>query len=209
MKNLKILARNAKVGDGCFWIHPESINYNLIFSGINKDWLQYKAVLGESHVTTIREAGDTRRGVYNNAKTLFGTKINVHPIFKEYKYKSNMTVLKEMSDLEIAMWYLDDGCCIERRDNKKDNLPMSYRYFLCIGNFCKENPDTEREFLDHMKIRFSKLVGNNIGNIKLNNSKASAKNKTWNMPVAIGRKLVQLAATLEVEGFDNKLRFRA
>ena len=27
-----IIAKNARLGDGCFWKHPESVNWNIIFT---------------------------------------------------------------------------------------------------------------------------------------------------------------------------------
>lgn len=210
-KKLRVLARNAKVGDGCFWKHPESVRHNIIFTGTNRYWLEYKAKLAgdmASPVTEIRKAGSVGKGVFSNSKKLYSLKINVHDIFGEYKDKNNICILNEMSDEEIAMWYLDDGCCIERKDHRNKRGVPSYRYLLCIGNFCEENAETEKLFIDHMVSRFKKIIGNNAGRVVPNNSKATARNKNWAMPVAIGKYLVNIAKDFNVSGFDKKLRFR-
>lgn len=55
MNELVKLAKNAKLGDGCFWKHPESRLYNLVFTGVNRDWIQYKANMLEKPVTVSRE----------------------------------------------------------------------------------------------------------------------------------------------------------
>ena len=211
VENLRILARNAKVGDGCFWKHPESCNYNLVYTSTNREWLVYKAKLAgdkSSEVVLAREASSNKKGVYANSKSLYTLKIYANELFCEYVSKTNMRVLEEMSDIELAMWYLDDGCCIERRDHKSTRGVMSYRYTLCIGNFCEEDSKTEELFLAHMTERFESIIGNNAGRIVPNNSKATKRNRTWSMPVAVGKYLVSIARGFDVAGFENKLRAR-
>lgn len=36
------LARNAKLGDGCYWKHPECKNYKLIFTSTTAELLKVK-----------------------------------------------------------------------------------------------------------------------------------------------------------------------
>ena len=210
-EKLRVLARNAKVGDGCFWRHPESRGYNLVYTSTDKGWLEYKASLAEGHssgVSLIRNANSERGGVYPNARRLYSLKIHTNRLFTEYVNKPNMRVLEEMGDEELAMWYLDDGCCTERRDHVSKRGVMSYRYQLCIGNFCEESSETERLFMVHMTERFRSITGNNAGRVAPNNSNATERNKTWNMPVAIGKYLVNIARGFNVCGFENKLRAR-
>jgi hypothetical protein len=201
------LARNAKVGDGHFWRHPECRNHKVIFTGTNRRWMEYKGRLANRPVKLQRKANSGLAGVYPNSKALWSVTTNVAPIFTEYAERRTLDVVKELDLVDMATWFLDDGCTIERRDHIRADGKMTYRHFLCIGSLCPTEDEAE-EFLNIMRRMFCDTVDRTIGRVGKCGSRASVRNKVWNMPVAVGRVLCQTARVFGDVGFDNKLRHR-
>lgn len=200
------LARNARLGDGCFWKHPQSRQWNIQFTGINKAWIEHKATMAGKRCTLVRKADAQGKGVFRNAKELWYVKVDVHPIFDQYRQCDVLELLAECDMLDFAFWYLDDGCVIERRDQHRKDGIMGYRYFMCLGDLFKGDFSKEAAFLDLMRDKFKSVCGTNVGSVQKNNSKASAMNRNWVMPVAVGRCLVAEASKIGIPGFENKLR---
>lgn len=136
---------------------------------------------------------------------MYQVKSNVDIIFSEYKERTHLDVLSEFTLEDFAFWFLDDGCTIERRDYIRKDGKVRYRYFLCIGSLCP-TVESEETFLSIVSDKFSNLDLKTIGRVTKNNSKATENNKTWVLPVAVGRELVKAASKLGVTGFENKLR---
>lgn len=204
-QDLRLLALNARTGDGSFWKHPECVNCKLIFTSTNKEWLEHKGTLCGQRKPTLVRAGNAAN-CFANAKPLWALTTFVNPLFNEYRDKPVAACLDEMDKLHFYYWYLDDGCTMERRDSFRGRR-MPYRYDLCIGNFLQGQPDLEAYFLQRVSVIFADVLrGTTPGRIAKNNSKASARNKTWHMPVCVGRACVLGARSFNVPGFENKLR---
>lgn len=184
MRELKVLALNAKFGDGYLWKHPECVNYKIIFTSTTKRLLKAKMniypEIFPSGVKSFRKAGIVK-GVTDNAKELFILTSLVHPIFTEYKNKSKEELISELTIFNLGLWYLDDGCCIRRKPF------YSYRFFLCIGDTCN-TAHLEELFFSKIQILFpnEKIYGT----VKKNNSKATINNKNWVIPVPIAKKIM-------------------
>jgi len=200
IEKLKILAFNAKFGDGYFWKHPTCVNYKLIFMSTNKELLKAKmSIYPEifpSGISTYRKAGIVK-GVTDNAKELFRLTSLVHPLFTEYKHLSKEELLPQLTKFDFGLWYLDDGCCIRRKPH------FNYRFFLCIGDTCVSE-DLTQVFFSKIKELFPNEK--TYGTVKKNNSKATQNNKNWVIPVPIAKKIMN-----EVETFfiiDKKFPYR-
>jgi hypothetical protein len=193
------LAKNARCGDGCYWRHPECVNSKLVFTGINKDWLDYKGSLIERSATLRREAN--AKGAFANAKPMWEVVSCVDPVYTAYRDLSKRDILNQLDFDDLVLWFLDDGTtCTKRGKNVKKE---DYKYLLCIGDFLSDLPGGALEFLGHMAKVFDTQKA---GSICKNNSKASDRNLVWNMPVGIGRRLVAACRYLAVPGFERKLR---
>ncbi len=201
----RFMARNARVGDGCFWQHPESRYPNLVFTGTNKSWIEHKASLLGSPVTLQRRAGSKGSGVFSNSATLWATKSRVDPIYSEYWRKPILEVIGEMELRDFAYWYLDDGC-LQPREAAGNG--KRYRYYLCVGDVFGGELSLEPLFLSLVADRLASVLrGREAGSICKNNSKATALNRTWHVPVCLGRAFCVEACTLGVTGFERKLEY--
>ena len=192
LEGLLTLAKNAKLGDGYFWRHPECVNSKIIYTSTDKGLLEAKMNLFPniftSGVGVQREANEgTNFG--NNSKKLYRLASIVHPLFTEYHSKSKIEVFEEFNEFDFALWYLDDGCTIKREEYKNS---INYRFMICIGETATGN---EERFLNKIKDMFShiKTRSGTIGSIVKNNSKATEKNKTWIIPVPIGKYILKMA----------------
>jgi len=210
MNNKHRLAKNAKLGDGCFWKHPESTRFNLVYSSINRPWLSYKKQLWDlsdpraANLSLIREANSKKVGVFNNAKPLYQLKLPVDDIFDDYFNKSSLDVLSQFDLYDMLFWFLDDGTTIHRNDYVRKDGRKRYRYLLSIGSICPTTEE-EQEVLAILSSIFSIPIAS-IGSIGLNNSKATNRNKVWRIPVFIAETLINLGQTLNISCFPSKLR---
>ena len=188
-EGIKILCRNAMFGDGCFWIHPECVNYKLIWTSITLELLQAKVDICPLLFGTMPKELNTSKhaGRYANAKKLYRVATLVHPLITEYKAKSMDVLLRELTIDDVALWYLDDGGCFIRKDVTK----LTYRYYLCVGIICNTQVKVDL-FLECMANLFNVPVSK-IGKVRLNNSKATEDNKTWFVPAPIGRRITSAA----------------
>ena len=197
----ELLAKNARCGDGSFWKHPECKNYKLVFTGVNRDWLEYKGQLIGRPIRLRRKANDTRKGVYRNAQPLWELVTFVDPLYTEYKTLDKATLLSRLDFDDILMWYLDDGCAAVVHDHVR--LVDRYKYIICIGDFLSDLPGGAQAFLDRMSEIFP---GELPGNVYKNNSKGTEHNMIWNIPVGIGRMLAHGCRRLAIPGFEDKCR---
>lgn len=190
---LRTLAKNAKIGDGYLWKHPECINSKVIYTSTDRGLLEAKKSLCPSVFPAgigVQRKKNTSTNFGKTNKTLYRLTSIVHPLFTEYHEKSKMEVVMEFSLFDFALWYLDDGCCIERRDNKKKK--PYYRFIICVGETATDNEDM---FMKKVSDVFShiKTRGNTVGRLTRNNSKATEKNKTWVIPVPIGKEIAKIS----------------
>jgi len=193
------LAKNAHCGDGSYWRHPECVNYKLVFTGINKDWLDYKGSLVGREAVLRRKANAAN--AYANSKPLWSVTTLVDPVFTAYSAIPRADLLQALSFDDFVLWFLDDGTTCIRKGKAVKKL--DYKYLLCIGDFISGLSGGEESFLSHVSDIFNT---DTRGSICKNNSKASQHNLVWNIPVKIGRKLVEAGRYLDVPGFENKLR---
>ena len=175
---------NARLGDGHFWKHPESTNWNLVWSSTHRDWLLWKQknlIPGalRSRLTSVRKAGAA--GCYPNSKELYELKTHVDP---RITAASSMTVSDALSRadiLDLAIWYIDDGCAVVRKDSKS-----SYRICLCVGSL------SEADLFSHME-RILGMRSSSLGRVVRNNSRATEKNKSWVIPKAAAVQIMKAA----------------
>jgi len=177
----KMAARNLKLGDGCFWIHPECNDYKGIWTSISKDWLDVKSALfGKFSGDVALRRKANAKGCFKNAKPLYALATFVDPVFSDYARFDKSVVIEELTLEDLALWYLDDGCLIRRKDSG------SYRYVLCVGDVL----GYEEILLNRIK----SLTGlRKVGRIYKNNSRASEKNKSYYMPIAVGEIITSVA----------------
>jgi len=202
MKNKRLLAMNARLGDGNYWKHPECVNYKIAFVGVNRAWIKYKADLMNRPVFLKREAGSSRKGVFANAAALWSTISLVDEFYTEFKDKSVPELLAEMTLEDLVLWFLDDGCTTMRKG--KHCLGRTYKHLLCVGDLLYDVPDGIEIFLDTMRRLFPKMK--TVGTLCKNNSKTTERNLVWNVPVPIAKTLIDRALLLNIPGFENKLR---
>lgn len=202
MNSKKLLAMNARLGDGSYWKHPECINYKIVFTGTNYPWIKYKADLMSRPITLRRSANNTHKGVFANSKTLWATTSFVDELYTEYKNKSVERIVNEMSLDDITLWFLDDGCTVIRKG--KHCSGSTYKHLLCVGNLLYGTSNGIELFLNKIRALFPDVK--TVGTLGKNNSKTTDKNLVWNMPIPIAEVVIGRALALKVPGFENKLR---
>ena len=126
---------NATLGDGHFWKHPECKNKKIIWTSIHRDWLEWKLenLLPESlrgSINLTRKAG--AKNCYANAKPLYQATSKVHPSITEASKWTLEHTISQMDRMDYGIWYLDDGCCIRRKDSN------SMRVIISVGALEKE-----------------------------------------------------------------------
>lgn len=186
---------NAVLGDGFFWRHPESVNWNLVWNSIHKPWLQWKQEFLvptdlPSRLAVQREAGSA--GCFANSKTLYQLKTHVHDQITVAKGMSAGEALNQADLLDLAIWFLDDGCAVRRQDSKG-----SYRIYLSVG------PLTADDLFPHME-RILGLSTKSLGRVFRNNSKASERNKSWVIPKAAAVQIMGQARQIAPECLQYK-----
>lgn len=190
------LAKNAKLGDGCYWKHPECKNYKLIFTSVTPKLLELKQSLAPNIFSTgVKERNYSKKQQekrYNNAKQLYRLASKVNSIFTKYKNKSKIEVIQEFDLIDFALWYLDDGCLVKRNDSN------SYRVSISIGNLAN-TPEKRDKVIDKLQ----EMFGDNFGRIYKNNSKATENNKTWYITKQVAKKISKEANKFKV--LQNKI----
>lgn len=169
---IAFLARNAVLGDGYLWKHPECTNFKAIWTSTTPDLLQVKrSICPILFPTGVRNATvGSGNGRYKNAKPLYRLASVVHPVFTAYKQRPKEELYVELEIEDFALWYLDDGCCVHRTDAN------SYRFTLSIGD-CASTPK-RKELFERALVR---LFGKNFGRVYKNNSRATQSNLVWIM----------------------------
>lgn len=183
---IAFLARNAVIGDGSLWKHPECVNWKIVYTSTTPELLEAKRQIApEIFSTGVREV-DTRKhsGRYPNAKPLYRLASRVDPIITAVKHTPSSELYRRLGLEDFGLWYLDDGCAIRRTDTKSE----CYRYMICVGASCSTEL-LESAFRECL----SRLFGAEYGRIAKNNSKATVRNKTWFMPHKIAAKVLDTA----------------
>jgi len=173
---------NTILGDAHFWKHPESRHHNIVWTSVHRSWLEWKQqnLLPEDVRLPIyvqRAAGSL--GCFSNAKTLYAMKCRAVP---EVDLGINWSVseaLQRADSLDLAIWYLDDGCCVSRKDTEN-----SYRVTISVGSSTAEDI-----FPQAMRL----LGTSDLGRVYKNNSRASEKNKSWIIPKTAAVQILAVA----------------
>ena len=183
---------NARLGDGHFWQHPRDTNACLVYTSIHEDWLRWKQqnllVSGQSAIACTRKAN--AKGCYPNAKPLYTLKSYGHAEITQAKQGyTRELALTHMDLLDLAIWYIDDGCCHIRKDGP------GLRIFLCVGALAKEQlfPQIQRLFGTSL-----------LGRVIKNNSKATENNKSWVIPKPIAVQIMARAHEIAPECLQYK-----
>lgn len=189
---IRLLARNAKFGDGCLWKHPECKNWKGVWTSTTEKLLEAKQLLAPEVFTSGVSPASVGKGTgrYTNSKQLYRLASIVHPTFTAIHDTSKETLFSELSLEDFGLWYLDDGCCVVRRDYHTNS---SNRFSISIGN-CAETPEREALF----KEQLHRLFGSKFGRIQKNNSKATEQNKTWYIPRPVAEVILREAAKYNV-----------
>lgn len=188
---------NALLGDGHFWRHPESVNSNIVWTSISEDWLKWKKenILPSSLKSRLRLARKANAsGCFPNSKPLYELKTFVHPkITEAHDNWTKSIAVNQMDMLDLAVWYIDDGSAIVRKDTKS-----SYRIMISVGAL------TSEDLFPHM----SKLLGIpecSLGQVVKNNSKATERNKTWVMTKAAAVQIMKEARKIAPKQYQHKV----
>lgn len=180
-ERIYMLSKNAVFGDGSIWKHPECVNRKLIFTSTNRELLEVKINIAPEIFTSGITLIDTtnHKGRFPNAKPLYRLASIVNPIITSVYNIGKDELIKELTTEDIALWYLDDGCLIKRKDAN------SNRYMICIGD--SANSINRQNLLE---AKLEQLFGTKWGSIRLNNSKATTNNKTWFIPVKVAEEVI-------------------
>ena len=163
---------NVQLGDGHFWRHPQAIDSCIVWTSIHKDWLEWKRLnlLPKDlrlSIQVSRKAGASN--CYPNAKTLYSTTSKPDAAISEARSMWTKQRALEGADLaDLAVWYLDDGCCVFRKDSVG-----SYRVTIAVG------ATTAQELFPHMT---RILHTQDLGRVYKNNSRATERNMSWIVP---------------------------
>lgn len=179
------LARNAVLGDGYLWKHPECKNYKAIWTSTTPELLEVKrAIAPELFKTGVMPASTGRsNGRFANAKQLYRLASTVNATFTAYKTRSKESLFAELTIVDFALWYLDDGCCVQRRDAR-----TGHRFTLSIGD-CAATPERRELFTSTLV----SLFGEKYGRVYKNNSKAGNNNLVWIMTKDAAHTLLDVA----------------
>jgi hypothetical protein len=186
---------NVILGDGHFWKHPECNNYKLVWSSINRDWLEWKArnLLPTNLVGSINARERKEDRCFSNAKTLYTLQSKVHSEFTDATTLSPEWALSNIDDVGVACWFLDDGCTVKRPDSS------GYRVTISVGTGLSLKPDT---VIDWAKNYYNT---NEVGRVYKNNSRASENNKSWIIPKAIAIQILRSARDIVVPSMQYKV----
>jgi len=188
---------NAVLGDGHFWRHPESVNSNMVWTSTSRSWLEWKRkhLLPKemkSRLTQVRRAA--AKGCFPNARALYGLKTHVHPeVTAAHDTWTKETALAQMDMFDLAVWFLDDGSTVRRKDTKH-----SYRVIICVGAL------TQDVLLPHMS-RVLEIPERSLGIVVKNNSRATERNKSWVIPKPAAVQIMREARKLDQSDFAHKV----
>lgn len=197
-ERLRLLARNAKFGDGSLWQHPKCYNSKLIYSSTTPELLEVKRSIAPEIFTTgvvpitLNEKAKVSR--FKNAKDMYTLASTQNPIFTEYKLRDKLDIFRELTLEDFALWYLDDGCCLERRDYIGRKGIINHRYLLCIGD--SVNTELHRFAFNFAVQRVFNVE--HVGRIGKNNSRATENNMNWFIPLPIAKVITAHASKYNV-----------
>ena len=192
--NIRFLAKNAILGDGYLWKHPECNNYKIIYTSTSKELLEAKLAIAPSLFPSGVKFYETthHKGRFPNGKPMYRLASITHPIFSEVNALGVDGVIDELTVEDVSLWYLDDGCLIKRKDGG------SYRVSISIGS-CANT--IERK--DKLESKLRELFGDKFGYIQKNNSKATENNKTWYVPIKVAKEIMSYA--IKYKALDYKI----
>lgn len=178
------LAINAHIGDGCFWRHPECVNFKLVFTSTDLDLLKYKqSLFPDIFSKTINSPPSIRKGTKTNMgirnESIYVLRTFVHPYFTNYKSIKPQNIINNLTLFDFVLWFLDDGCVVKRTDC--DGL----MFLLSIGGLCFDQ-ENEVLFLDKVKNVFN----TETGRLFFNMNGKSRKNMNWRVPYPIAFKIL-------------------
>lgn len=199
LEGITTLAKNAKLGDGYFWKHTPTSTSKIIYTSIDKDLLKKKMnicpnIFGSGVGIQRKEGTETNFGKSKN--TIYRLASLTNDLFSEYHKKTKIEVFQEFNLFDFALWYLDDGCCVNRGEYKNK---FYYRHVLCIGETATGCEDL---FMKKIADVFSHVPtrNNTMGRITKNNSKATEKNKVWIIPNPIAMIITNIASKFHFIG---------
>lgn len=109
---MSLIAKNAKLGDGCLYVqnadHAKNANSEAIFNGKNVQWVNFKRDLCIKEGYTVSSMSKTYSG-YKKDYSLVGFRTRVHPTLTEFYKMPRIEVIKSLTKLDLILWYLDDG----------------------------------------------------------------------------------------------------
>ena len=200
-----LLAKNAYFGDGTLWKHPECKNYKVIYTSTTPELLEAKRIIcPEIFKTGVKFQDLTKHasGRYPNAKPLYRLASTVDSIITDVKKTPHSVLLESLTLDDLALWYLDDGSTILRRDSTYGYT----RSFLFIGNACNSD-----EYTEIFKSRIRSIFNTDITRtVKRHTPFTSDNNKVWVIPVNIARVLLKEASKYNVlkHKFPEWIEFR-
>ncbi|MFA7143513.1 MAG: hypothetical protein WC175_06050, partial [Candidatus Dojkabacteria bacterium] len=170
---LDSLIKNAIIGDGYLWKHPECVNKKLIFTSTTPELLQIKLNIypkvfrtGVSLVKT-----DTHKGRFPNAAPLYRLASTVHARITELSTISRFELIDMLNLHDLGLYYLDDGSCHKRKDTKGS----CFRYSIALGKTF-----TEKE-LNYLSKRLEDILGCYVGRFGQENKPKGKLGWYWHM----------------------------
>lgn len=200
-----LLAKNAYFGDGTLWRHPECKNYKVIYTSTTPELLEAKrTICPEMFKTGVKFQDLTKHasGRYPNAKPLYRLASLVDSIITDIKNTPHTVLLESLTLDDLALWYLDDGSTILRKDSNYGYT----RSFLFIGSACNSD-----EYTEIFKSRISSIFNTDItGTVKRHTPFTSDNNKVWVIPIDIARVILKEASKYNVlkHKFPEWIEFR-
>jgi len=166
---------NARLGDGHFWRHPECKNSKIVWSSVHEEWVRWKqkTLLPTELQGSVHRRDRSSDQTFSNAKPIWTATSKVHPLITAaHQQLTCFDAVSLLSDRDIGMWYLDDGCAVLRKDNTRG----SYKVTMSLGPELSSQPG----FILAWAERYFGTA--RPGSTGKNNSRASDKNKIWRIP---------------------------
>ena len=188
---------NALLGDGHIDRRPSRKQHGLIWMSTCREWLEWKQqnlipTSLKSQIYIHREANS--KSCFANSKTLYGLRTQYSNQINKYSSWSKQEALCASDLLDLAIWFLDDGCTISRRTDS----PGSYRVTLCVGDITADDLFPEAS-------RILGLRPTSLGRVYKNNSRATERNKSWIMTKAAAVQIMREARNIAPPDLQYKV----
>lgn len=106
--NMDVIAVNAKLGDGCLNIPPNCINARALFNGKNVQWISFKRDLAIKKGYRVSQLKQAYSG-YKDSMSLVQFSTSVDKRLTEAFFADRYEFLKNLSNFDLILWYIDDG----------------------------------------------------------------------------------------------------